>query len=1043
MTTSRMSDLSDFAEGGEEDAEAQNKDEQDTPSKIEEYLTGRELDYTPERRLRNRYMKYLVEERGFDEDVLYTIHGTTDFNGEWRVPKAASERPSTADDKADFVYFNSPENFADKDHVHAVGEIGTKETFGPTVHKQKRQQVKTYLQNEESAKYGVAVTDDEKPFNITVWIKQVNDSGTIEYKSVEMEPPYPGDELEVPTNFTLSDLKPLGDPDIGYSPRRLTNDIRNYIHTHDESSTNDIEIARQWAWMLLTKVQDEKRGETRADTEIKPKLRIREGDTAKDVAKRVDDVFKKRVVPAYDVFGKNPKPNQFEIQLDDETKKYIVQKLQPYSLTKTDSLLIREAFEGFTSYAVKGDEGQFYTRRVLCEGMSRALSPNEGEKMGDLAAGTGGLIWGLLHEVEDKLKNRYNGNGQSSRVGVDLNKHIRDNVYAVDKAHHVVELMKAELGANFDATPNIHQQNSLKAHQWVENADFPAEVLDEGRESYAKGWFDLLIANFPYGDDVAVTEDSLLRRFDLGRVWDSTEGDDGPKTLTDLYRVGDSTAEDLRDAGINDISDVYETSVEEIAKVDGIGEKTARKIKSSVTEEDVGELKEKKKKKVQEPFVQTTKLQEKQEVSILFLELYYNLLKDGGRMAIVFPETHFTTSDDNYVAYWLRRHFRVRAVWDLPDEMFQPHTHAKMLVLFLEKVEDTENIDPRKEDYPVFMGTVEHVGHNQRGDNLYRDDSNTILKEDITEMAEVTLDFFKKTEDWVCDTSPDRQYFNDIECMEDWRTLADDIESNIDLSGRYITPGQVSIVFNKEITEADDTPIPRVFQKRWFERAKEWAEQHDCELVQLQTLIDEDVVETYRGHGGITSQWFGFDKEVPYIHTSRISGLEVSTDDQHVKKLDLDIYDSKTKSLEIEPWDILLVRRGDFRIGNVGIVYPSQTPLLSVAENEILRINTPNDYNLTPEILLYLLSQDIVTDQLKPMRQYETIIWNVSDRYQQIYLPIPQNEEFREEIINAVQKRAEGFDTLSESLDDKINRIEPEDEESEEEQKKEIVDADD
>lgn len=1035
-----MSDLSDFAEGDEENVGATDKEDQEVTSKIEEYLTGREVENTPENRLRNRYMEYLVEERGFDEDVLYTIHGTTEFNGEWRVPKAASERPSSADDRADFVYFDDPENFGDKDHVHAVGEIATKETFGPSVHKQKRQQVKTYLQNEESAKYGVAITDDEKPFNITVWIKQTTDSGTIEYKTVEMEPPYPGDELEVPTNFTISDLKPLGDPDIGFSPRRLTDDIRNYIHSHDESSTDDISIARQWAWMLLTKVQDEKRGEGRPDTEVKPQLRIREGDTAEDVAKRVDQVFKKRVVPAYDVFGKAPKPGEYEIQLDDDTKKYIIQKLQPYSLTNTDSLLIREAFEGFTSYAVKGDEGQFYTRRVLCEGMSRAISPNEGENMGDLAAGTGGLIWGLLHEVEDKLKNRYNGNGQSPRVGVDLNKHIRDNVFAVDKAHHVVELMKAELGANFDATPNIHQQNSLKAHQWVENVDFPAEVVGDGRESHAEGWFDLLIANFPYGDDVAVTEDSLLRRFDLGKVWEATEDDDGAKTLTDLYRVGDSTAEDLRNAGIEDISDVYNASIEELADVEGIGEKTAKKIKSDVTKEDIEDLKEKEETEIQEPFVQTTELHEKQEVSILFLELYHKLLKDGGRTAIVFPETHFTTGDDNYVAYWLRRHFRVRAVWDLPDEMFQPHTHAKMLVLFLEKVEDTENIDPREEDYPVFMGTVESVGHNQRGDNLYRDENNTILKEDITEMAEVTLDFFEKTEDWVRDTSPDREYFDNVESVDDWRTIAEDIESNIDLSGRYITPGQVSIVFNEEITEAGDTPIPRVFQKRWFERAKEWAEEHNCELVQLQTLIDEDVIEAYRGHGGISSEWFDFDKEVPYIHTSRISGLEVSTDDQHVKKLDLDIYQNKIKNLEIQPWDILLVRRGDFRIGNVGIVYPSQTPLLSVAENEVLRVNTPNDYNLTPEILLYLLSQDIVTDQLKPMRQYETIIWNVSDRYQQIYLPIPQNEEFREEIIDAVQQRAEGFDTLSESIDDKINRIESKDNESEENEVIEVND---
>lgn len=1016
-----MTDLSDFTEQEEEEKQART----DGKGKIEEYLTGREVANEPEKRLRNRYIEYLVEERGFDEGVLYTIH-----NGEWRIPPKAHMDPSHQDaEKADFVYFDDPENFNDRDHVHAVGELKTEETFGPTAHQKAKNQVKKYLQNEPSAKYGVAVSDIETPFKISVWIKQSNESGTLEYKSVELEPPYPGEELEVQPDTTISDLEPLD------NPTQLTQDIRDYIHSHDQSSTDDIAIARQWAWMLLTKVQDEKRGlGEKPETEVKPKLRIKEGDTAEDVARRVDRVFENKVLSAYDVFGKAPNPNDWEIELDDDTKKYIVQRLQDKSLTKSDSLLMREAFEVFFTYAVKGDEGQFYTRRVLCEGMSRAISPNEGEYMGDMAAGTGGLIWGLLNEVENKLENRYNGQGQPGRVDTTLSKHIRDNVYGVDKAHHVVQLMEAELDAIFDDTPNIYQGNSLAAHQWVDDDSrpFPGEVVGSGRNKQVRGWFDLLIANFPYGSGVAIEDESILRKFDLGWKWEATdEEENGAMKLTDLPRVGESTAEDLRDSGYEDIADVHETSVQVLSEVQGIGSKTARKIKDAISEEDVEELQEETEdESPDEPFVKTDELHDEQEVSILFLELYYKLLEDGGRTAIVFPETHLVT--DDYVGYWLRRHFRIRGVWDLPDEMFQPHTHAKMVVLFLEKVEDTENVNPREEEYPIFMGTVEHVGHNQRGNNIYRDEEETILKEDITEMAEVTLDFFDRTQDWVKETSPDREYFLDVTDEDDWKEASDDIEPVIDLSGRHISEGQVSIVFNSDVTEADDTPLPRVFQERWVERAKEWAEEHDCEIVQLQTLIDEGAVETFRGHGGISSEWFGFDKEVPYIHTSRISGLEVSTDDQHVKRLDRDIYENMSEKLEIKPWDILLVRRGDFRIGNVGVVYPSQTPLLSVAENEILRVNTPNEYNLTPEILLYLLSQDIVTDQLKPMRQYETIIWNVSDRYQEIYLPIPQNEEFREEITEAVHKRAEAFATLTESLDDKMERIESETEDAEE-----------
>jgi hypothetical protein len=117
------------------------------------------------------------------------------------------------------------------------------------------------------------------------------------------------------------------------------------------------------------------------------------------------------------------------------------------------------------------------------------------------------------------------------------------------------------------------------------------------------------------------------------------------------------------------------------------------------------------------------------------------------------------------------------------------------------------------------------------------------------------------------------------------------------------------------------------------------------------------------------------------------------------------------------------VKRGENYIGNVGMVHPAHIPLLSAAENDILRVNTPNDYNLTPAVLLYLLSQEVVTDQLQAKHEYETIIWNVSDRYQEVFLPIPTDERFKEELDEAVQKRAEGFATLTESLDDKMARI--------------------
>lgn len=973
-----MVDLSDFTKEGEAG----------TPNMIEDYLTGREIADEPENKLRNRFIKHLVEERGFDERAIGTVP-------EWRVPPSPhAPRRSNEAKRPDFTYFDSPENFDDEDHIHTVGECKTEETFGEDAHYEAERQVKWYLTNESQAEYGVAVSDLDDPFRVTVWADTYDQAGKKNAERVNYDPPFPGEELDIDSDTKIADLEPFQE-----NPKQLTSEIRDYIHSHDGSATDDLTMAKQWAFMLLTKLKDEEKAPDK-----RPGLHVREGDDAGDLAKRVDQLFKRQVLRSHPaVFGTAPNEDEWEIEFDDETKRFIVQKLQDYSLQETDALFMREAFEVFITDAVKGDEGQFYTRRNLCEGMARAVSPGPDEIMGDLAAGTGGLIGAGIKEVTKKIRHNTYSRGQGGRYDVEVQNYIKSNVFSVDKAHFAVELMEAELEAMAGTVPNVVRGDSLSYHRWDNQDQLPG------------GRFNVLFANFPYGSGLTKDEAVDLQEYELGHHWESTDEDNGPRELEDVQGIGPSTAEELREAGYVDIGDLYDADIQELSQIDGIGPTSAERIKEDISEEDVQELREERDPEEQEPFVRTERRRDEQEISILFLELYHEMLAHGGRAAIVFPETHLVT--DDYIAYWLRRNFRVHGVWDLPDEMFQPHTHAKMVVLFLEK--PPEDVNPREEDYPIFMGTVEKVGHNQRGDPLFkRDDDGDVVRDEegrripkdhIPDMAEVTLDFFSKSKDFVSGVEPEREFFEDI-------------DSDPELEGTDLDDDQVTVIRNSEIE--DDTLVPRAYQRQPVERVRKWAEEHDCDLVQLTELIEEDVVETHRGHGGVKKEWYSSDNEIPYINTSRVSKFEVATVGNHVKRVPREVYESKREKFEIQPEDIFIVKRGENYIGNVGIVHEAHAPLLSAAENDILRVNTPNDYNLTPAVLLYLLSQKIVTDQLKSKHEYETIIWNVSDRYQEVYLPIPSDEEFRKELDKAVEKRAEGFATLTESLDDKIDRVE-------------------
>lgn len=866
-------------------------------------ISGREIPAGPEERLRQQWVEDLITERGFERGLIRTIP-------EWRIPRRPSmDRQDPDAWRTDVAVFDDPDHLDDKDHVDIVVETKSEETYGDDAHERAIDQVENYLHNEQSARIGVAVSDEETPYKETILVKNF-DEGKPWFKKHLGDLPYPGTEIGGSEPRTIGDLEPLE------NAQKVTQEIRDYIHSKDTSATDDLTMLTQWSYMVLTKRADEQRGENRP-----PEFRARPGETDRQVAERVDRLFRDRVVrdhPA--VFGHGADPDEIEIELDDHTKRRIVELLQDHSLDKTPSLLMRDAFEVFITGAVKGDEGQFFTRRNLCKGMVRALAPDRDETLGDLAAGTGGFLWAATEHVGQRIEEEFKERGQPERIEPETRRYLEGYVYAVDKAHFAVNLMKAELEAMGPTTPHVVRGDSLNYENWPKQ-----------KKELPFGQFNYLFANFPYGSGLTKDDPETLEGFELGHIWDEQE--------------------------------------------DGTWEKT-------------------------------NEVRDQQEIAILFMELYYKALDVGGRAAVVFPETHLVT--DDYVAHWIRDKFRVLGVWDLPDVMFQPHTHAKMVVLFLEKTEGGQ----RDTDYPIFLGTVEKVGHNQRGDPLYKEDENynTVYDEDgnpvrddeIPPMATIFRDFLNREKsDWQPDTS-----------------------------GTDLSSSQVTVVKNSEIEE--DLLLPRYYQRREIERVKEWADEHDCVLVQLQDLIEEGVVEVHRGHGGVRKDWYGPDKEIPYLRTSNVSGLEVTTRGQHIKRLDRDIYEAKKDKVEVQPWDILFVKRGDYRIGNVGIVYPSQVPILTVAEVDILRVNTPNDYGLTPGVLLYLLSQDLVSDQLERMRMYETIIWNVKSRYHDLYLPIPTKKKFREEIDQAVKARGEAYGILNEPLDDKVRDIEQEEIEGQE-----------
>ena len=74
------------------------------------------------------------------------------------------------------------------------------------------------------------------------------------------------------------------------------------------------------------------------------------------------------------------------------------------------------------------------------------------------------------------------------------------------------------------------------------------------------------------------------------------------------------------------------------------------------------------------------------EIGLLFLERSHQLLKIGGRIGIVLPETYFFSPSYSFLFEWLRPRFRPVVVANIPMEAFQGFCRAKTNFYVFKKV---------------------------------------------------------------------------------------------------------------------------------------------------------------------------------------------------------------------------------------------------------------------------------------------------------------------------------------------------------------------
>jgi type I restriction enzyme M protein len=131
---------------------------------------------------------------------------------------------------------------------------------------------------------------------------------------------------------------------------------------------------------------------------------------------------------------------------------------------------------------------------------------------------------------------------------------------------------------------------------------------------------------------------------------------------------------------------------------------------------------------------------------ILFIERCVQLLKPGtGRMAMVIPNGILNNPALGYVRHWMLRNTQVLAVVDMARDLFQPKNDTQTSMVLMRRLDDDERakVESGALEYECFMAVTEKIGHDRRGNTLYRrnekgEDVVVVRKEFVTEVNRET-----------------------------------------------------------------------------------------------------------------------------------------------------------------------------------------------------------------------------------------------------------------------------------------------------------------
>ena len=337
----------------------------------------------------------------------------------------------------------------------------------------------------------------------------------------------------------------------------------------------------------------------------------------------------------------------------------MVGELQRYSFLETNIDVKGKAYEELVGANLRGDRGEFFTPRNVQRMAIRMLDVSVGERILDPACGTGGFLIITMNQVIEQLRTLAGiGSDPSAAMIEALNQRIRE--------------VASQNFFGIDINPDLVKATKMNM---VMNNDGAGNIFRQ----------DSLLHPYQWEDE-------------FRRLFADSVGIEA-KTLTSPDRLGHF--------------DVVATNPPFGSKLPIKDRETLSQFQlGHVWVENGGRL------------APSDELLGSAPPEILFIERCWQFLKPGGRMVIVLPDAILGAPGLAYVRQWILDHCRLVGSIDLHPDTFQPRNGTQTSVLVLQRKTDAdlarESIQGGTADYEVFMAQVHAIGHDKRGNTVYR-----------------------------------------------------------------------------------------------------------------------------------------------------------------------------------------------------------------------------------------------------------------------------------------------------------------------------------